>query len=123
VLFPFPFTDLTSRKLRPCLVISNEMGDDIILCQITSKKVKKDRYCVEVKKNDTTGGSLQIDSYVRANMIFTASRKQVPRKVCVINDRKYRQVVRNIYDIIDKKTKDDEEFRTHEEVGRELGFR
>ena len=37
VLFPFPYTDLSKRKLRPCLVISDEMKDDIILCQITSK--------------------------------------------------------------------------------------
>ena len=58
VLFPFPYTDLTNRKLRPCLVISEEMEEDIILCQITSKNISKDIYSVELKKNETINGSL-----------------------------------------------------------------
>ena len=74
VLFPFPYTDLSNRKLRPCLVISDEMGEDILLCQITSKKIRKDKYSIEIKENETIDGSLQIDSYIRANMIFTANK-------------------------------------------------
>lgn len=81
VLFPFPYTDLSNRKLRPCLVLSDEMGDDILLCQITSKKIRKDQYTVEIKKDETIDGSLQIDSYIRSNMIFTSSKSQIVKKV------------------------------------------
>lgn len=98
VLFPFPYTDLTSRKLRPCLVLSDEMGEDVVLCQITSKKIRKDGYAVEVRQEETLDGSLQADSYVRANMIFTASKSQILRKICRIRDEQYKDVV----DIIDK---------------------
>ena len=100
VLFPFPYTDLSERKLRPCLVISETLGEDIILCQITSKKTKKDRYCVEIKKDNTLHGSLQIDSYVRCDMIFTASTNQIIKKICKINDKDYEEVVCKIYEII-----------------------
>ncbi|MFH1055534.1 MAG: type II toxin-antitoxin system PemK/MazF family toxin [Candidatus Altiarchaeota archaeon] len=93
VLFPFPYTDLTDRKLRPCLVLSDEMGEDIILCQITSQKIRKDDYSVEVKQNETLGGSLRIDSLVRANMIFTANKNQILRKICRVNDKQYKDVV------------------------------
>lgn len=102
VLFPFPYTDLSNRKLRPCLVISEEMGEDVILCQITSKHVSKDRYSVEIKKNDALDGSLHIDSYVRANMVFTANKVQILKKVCTITDEQYKKVTDIINDIIRK---------------------
>ena len=102
VLFPFPYTDLSNRKLRPCLVISDEMGEDILLCQITSKKIRKDKYSVEIKQNNTVNGSLQIDSYIRANMIFTASKAQILKKVCMIQDLQYREVVDIINNLIKK---------------------
>jgi len=100
VLFPFPYTDLSNRKLRPCLVLSDEMGDDILLCQITSKKIRKDQYTVEIKKEETIDGSLQIDSYIRSNMIFTASRSQIVKKICSIKDGKYNKVTDIIISII-----------------------
>ena len=102
VLFPFPYTDLSNRKLRPCLVISDEMGEDILLCQITSKKIRKDKYSVEIKQNNTIDGSLQIDSYIRANMIFTASRAQILKKFCMIKDKQYTEVVNVINNLIRK---------------------
>ena len=89
VLFPFPYTDLTNRKLRPCLVLSDEMNEDIILCQITSKKIKSDKYSVELIKKES---GLHIDSLIRCNMIFTASKFQIIKKAGSISQKKYRQV-------------------------------
>jgi mRNA interferase MazF len=100
VLFSFPYTDLTNRKLRPCLVISNEFHDDIILVQITSKKVEKDLYSLEIKKYETINGSLQIDSYVRCNMIFTVNKKQIVKKICSISNKKYLNIISLISKII-----------------------
>ena len=102
VLFPFPYTDLNNRKLRPCLVISDEMDKDILLCQITSKKIRKDKYCIEIRHNETIDGSLQIDSYVRANMIFTANKAQILRKICMIRLKQYREVTKIIKNLIKK---------------------
>lgn len=100
VIFPFPYTDLSSRKLRPCLVISNEMNDDIILCQITSKDIKKDNYSIELKKNETLKGSLSIDSRIRTNMIFTSDKSQIIKVICTIDDEKYEEVSKKISEII-----------------------
>ena len=102
VLFPFPYTDLSDRKLRPCLVLSEEMGDDIVLCQITSQRLRKDEYSVELKQADTTDGTIMIDSYIRANMVFTAAKAQIRRKLCKVRDDKYRQVTKVITGIIIK---------------------
>jgi len=100
VLFAFPFTDLSSRKLRPCLVLSEEMSQDILLCQITSKKIRKDAFCVEIKKDETISGSLQINSYVRCNMIFTADKSQIIKKICSIKKEKYSEIADMITRII-----------------------
>jgi hypothetical protein len=39
VVVPFPFTDLTSAKVRPTLVLASLSRGDVILCQITSQTV------------------------------------------------------------------------------------
>ena len=100
VLYPFPFTDLSARKLRPCLVLSSMMGQDILLCQMTSRRLSADTYSVEVAKHDTQDGTLHIDSYVRANMLFTAESSQIVRKICRLKTAKYSEIVRKIVKMI-----------------------
>ena len=61
VVLPFPFSDLSASKRRPALVLANLQGDDIILCQITSKNTK-DNYAIALNSNDFVGGSLSVAS-------------------------------------------------------------
>ena len=42
VVIPFPFSDLSATKRRPALVLSNLVGDDILLCQITSQSSEEE---------------------------------------------------------------------------------
>lgn len=100
VLFPFPFTNLKERKLRPCLIVSEEMAEDLILCQITSKATSGDKYSLELKEVDCLNGTLMVDSYVRCNMLFTASKYQITRKVCKVTSKKYNQIIQKILSII-----------------------
>jgi len=102
VLFPFPYTNLSERKIRPCLVISDEMQEDLILCQITSKQLAAGNYSIELNKDETIGGNLMIDSYIRCNMIFTASKDQIIKKICEISNSKYNTVINKIVEIIEK---------------------
>jgi len=76
VIIPFPFTDLTGSKRRPAFVIADLPGDDIIVCQITSK-FKSDPFALPVEASDFSTGSLPIDSFIRPNKIFTASKNMV----------------------------------------------
>jgi len=100
VLFSFPFTDLSNRKLRPCLILSEEMKQDILLCQITSQAIAKDIYSIELREKETFEGSLMLHSYIRTNMLFTASKNQINRKVCKVKEEKYQEVVKRIITII-----------------------
>lgn len=100
VLFPFPFTDLSNRKMRPCLVLSEEMEDDLILCQITSKNTFKDNFSIELKNSELLEGSLVMGFYIRCNMIFTASKSQKIKKICKINRKKDEGIINLIIKII-----------------------
>ena len=100
VLFPFPYTDLSQRKLRPCLVLSDEMREDIILCQITSQQIQKDHHSIELKQSQIQEGNLMIDSYIRTNMIFTSHKSQILKKIGKIPDELYKKVTATILEII-----------------------
>lgn len=100
ILFPFPYTDLKGQKLRPCLVLSNEMRHDILLCQITSQRVQADEFSIELGKEETELGTLSIDSLVRCNMLFTGDKADVKKVLCRIDNKKYKKVCKKIIQII-----------------------
>ena len=63
VVLPFPFSDLSGSKKRPAFVITPLPGNDILLCQITSK-ASKDKYSIPITSIDFATGSLPVDSYL-----------------------------------------------------------
>ncbi|MCL2593822.1 MAG: type II toxin-antitoxin system PemK/MazF family toxin [Defluviitaleaceae bacterium] len=70
VVLAFPFSDLSDSKRRPALVLSSLKGNDVILCQITSKNVCDDM-AVKLELNDIENGTLNSVSNVRPNKLFT----------------------------------------------------
>ncbi len=71
VVLPFPFSDLSAAKRRPALVVADLIGDDVILCQITSRGSAAG-YALPITKSDFTSGGLRQDSYARPDRLFTA---------------------------------------------------
>jgi mRNA interferase MazF len=80
VLVRFPFSDLSSSKLRPALVVAHAGGTDWILCQITSNPYNDPRV-VWLEKASFGQGGLSRDSFVRPGKVFTASESIVVRAV------------------------------------------
>ena len=62
VVVAFPFTDLSSARRRPALVLTNLEGDDVIICEITSV-MRKDSYVVSLENKDLESGKLIITIY------------------------------------------------------------
>ncbi len=71
VVLPFPFSDLSTSKRRPALVLVDLDGNDSILCQITSQTIKNER-AIRVEIDDVENGVLHQVSNVRPDKLFTA---------------------------------------------------
>jgi mRNA interferase MazF len=99
VVIPFPFSDLSQSKRRPALVLTALQGNDLILCQITSKNVK-DNYAIPVDQNDFASGSLNQESNIRPNRLFTADNQIVLYRIGNIKKIKLDQVINKIVEII-----------------------
>ena len=99
VVVPFPFSDLSTVKRRPALVIATPGGDDAILCQITSRQVR-DRYAVGITEMDFSEGTLQKPSNVRPNRLFSASNNLLLYRAGHLNDPAVTSVVNRIIEIL-----------------------
>ncbi len=91
VVIPFPFSDLSASKKRPALVIASVEGDDVILCQITSK-MHYDKHSITLENIDFTQGNLQQPSMIRPNKIFTAHLSLISHKVGSIKESKRKEI-------------------------------
>ena len=99
VVVPFPFSDLTQAKRRPALIVSTLEGDDVILCQITSKTVS-DRYAVTLADDDFASGGLRQLSNIRPNRIFTADQHIILYRAGHLNEEKTEEVINKIIEIL-----------------------
>jgi len=80
ILVPFPFTDLTSQKIRPALIVSKHqhVQDNVIVAFITSRlpKQKKKALIVLSENSDSFPSSgLKVESTVRCDKIATLDKK------------------------------------------------
>ena len=73
VIISFPFSDLSSAKKRPALIISNDVVNntgDYLMVQITSK-IRKDKLSLSINKTDfIEGKELPLQSCFRLHKIF-----------------------------------------------------
>jgi mRNA interferase MazF len=99
VILPFPFSDLSGSKRRPAFVVTELNGDDIILCQITSK-AKSDTFSVLIQNKDFSSGSLPLDSFVRPNKIFTADKNLILSVSGQLDNTKTTQIIESLVSII-----------------------
>ena len=99
VVIPFPFTDLTGDKKRPALVLADLSGDDIIVCQITSK-AKSDSLALSLLAHEFISGGLPVDSFIRPNKIFTADKNIILSAAGRLCEAKIRDVIDAVIAII-----------------------
>lgn len=104
LLIPFPFTDLTSTKKRPALVISadwfNTSHSDAVCLAITSQDpgaVSRDE--CQVPTHDLLVAGLLTPSKVKAGKIFTIHESLVVKKLGRLPDRTLRVVIQKFIEL------------------------
>jgi mRNA interferase MazF len=77
VLIPVPFTDLTSQKRRPVIVISNNAYNqnkaDIVVVAMTSSPAPAD-FAFTINSSDLSSGRLNRPGQIRVDKIYTLAQ-------------------------------------------------
>jgi mRNA interferase MazF len=88
VLIPIPFTDLSSQKRRPVVVISNDVYNhktaDIVVVAMTSNPAPVD-YSFTITSSDLEKGALNRPAKVRVDKIYTLSKSIVVKTFGQVN--------------------------------------
>jgi len=76
VVVPFPFSDLSSIKQRPVLILSknadNEKAEDVITCVITSN-IKDSKYSILIENKNLIDGEIPKSSRIKVDKLFIIS--------------------------------------------------
>jgi len=91
ILVPFPFTDLSGSKVRPAIIVSNrEVGSDIVVVFLTSKKAFKGKYLVSISPNKDNG--LKAKSKIVCFKLATLDTKIVLGELGTVSTKEQKQI-------------------------------
>jgi mRNA interferase MazF len=99
ILIPVPFSDLSTSKRRPAIVISNSSynmhSDDVICCAITSNP-RNYAGCVPINNSDLESGYLKYESQIKPTKVFTLNKNLIIKFLAKLNTEKSKEVIRSL---------------------------
>ena len=99
VLVRFPFSDLSSSKLRPAVVLAHAGRVDWVLCQVTSNPYGDSR-AVALTDGSFVSGGLMRDSFARPGKLFTASNSIIVRDAGTLTPEAYRTIIDSVVKLL-----------------------
>lgn len=103
ILIPFPFSDLSSYRVRPALVLSNtdfnSRNDDVICCMITTEPTSHP-HTVHITASDMERGNISRESKIKPYRIFSVSKNKILKILGKLNLSKSLQVQKEIFSVI-----------------------
>ena len=104
VLIPVPFSDLSSIKKRPVIVLSNDSynshSDDILVAAVTSR-IQKTRYSMTINQHDIETGFIRVESMVRTDKIYSLNKAIVQKKIGRVKREPFQRLVELICELIE----------------------
>ncbi|MBM3130174.1 MAG: type II toxin-antitoxin system PemK/MazF family toxin [Chloroflexi bacterium] len=106
VLIPIPFTDLSSHKRRPVIVISNDAYNhntaDMVVVAMTSNP-ESVNYSFAITSSDLEKGGLNRPSRIRVDKIYTLSQSIVVKTFGRVNAPTLDRIRQMLQDLVAKK--------------------
>lgn len=97
VLLPFPFSDLSSEKRRPVLLISvPDTFGDFVGVALTSRGHHSNS--VALHSGDFDGAALPKPTWARADKVFSLSTKRVIKVVTRVNASALERILQSLCD-------------------------
>lgn len=104
VLIPIPFTDLSSQKRRPVIIVSNDAyngkSTDIVVVAMTSNPVSVE-YSFAITSADLKNGTLNRPSKIRVDKIYTLSQSIVVKTFGQVNSVVLERIRETLKDLTD----------------------
>jgi mRNA interferase MazF len=102
-LIPIPFSDLSSSKKRPVLIISNSFYnskyEDVLVMAITSNLANKE-YCISINTEDIESGVLLHESIVRADKIYSIKQELIIKTFGKLKLNKFNKILEELSKLI-----------------------
>ena len=102
VLVPVPFTDLSSQKRRPVIVVSNDayhrVAADVIVVAMTSNPAVVP-YSFRIQSADLVDGSLNRPGTVRVDKIYTLAKSIVVKRFGKVSPQVLERIRQMVADV------------------------
>jgi mRNA interferase MazF len=106
LLVPIPFTDLSSQKRRPVIVVSNDSfnrkTNDFVVVAMTSNPVEAE-YSFTVTSSDLKKGTLNHPGKVRVDKIYTISKSIVVKTFGRVDGKVLERIRKELQELTAKK--------------------
>lgn len=102
ILFPCPYSDFSSTKVRPAIIVSNNKYNknqlDIVVMPITTKR--KENYSVPLTQKDLLQGEIAHESEIRADKIITISKSIIITQIGITNEEILEQITNKLLSLL-----------------------
>jgi mRNA interferase MazF len=104
ILLSYPFSNLEEKKLRPALIISNNLfnktSSDCIMVPLTSV-IKNESHSIIINSRDLEEGKLLKISRIKADKIFSIEKSLIKMKIGKVNKNTFEKVKKVVYSLVD----------------------
>ncbi len=102
-LLPVPFSDLSSTKKRPVIIISsnayNGLSKDVLVMAVTSNLADKIS-TISLNSGDMESGSLKASSRVRFDKIYSIDHSLIIRSFGKITQQKFKEIIKALNELL-----------------------
>lgn len=98
VLVSFPYSDFSRLKKRPAVVIGKAEFENLILCQITSRRLTSEK-AIELANSDFATGSLHINSFARPDKLFIIEKSVIQEVLGRLSDIKLAEIKSSVREL------------------------
>jgi mRNA interferase MazF len=99
VLIPFSYSDLSSSKVRPAIIISNDYynlkSEDMLVVPITTN-IKNLSETIPISNKDLEKGILYYESEIRTDKINSIKQDLIKMKIGIINQNTFEEIISKI---------------------------